>query len=151
MDRHSSLVSLWFQLELCAMAVLLTKGKTEIMQSFLKAHAQVLTLRACKTAALKHKKVLIHFSTNLVALFAEEKKLNLLTICKQFIIKRLFNSYNCALTTFITLSAFGFSRPFSNLAFHKQFQQGKRDEKKKNNRAKACSSVKCVAKVWLTC
>ncbi|XP_026132775.1 BMP and activin membrane-bound inhibitor homolog a [Carassius auratus] len=27
MDRHSSLVSLWFQLELCAMAVLLTKGE----------------------------------------------------------------------------------------------------------------------------
>ncbi|XP_030631091.1 BMP and activin membrane-bound inhibitor homolog a isoform X1 [Chanos chanos] len=27
MDRHSSFISLWFQLELCAMAVLLTKGE----------------------------------------------------------------------------------------------------------------------------
>lgn len=27
MDRHSSLVSLWFQLELCAVAILLTKGE----------------------------------------------------------------------------------------------------------------------------
>lgn len=30
MDRHSSFVSLWLQLELCAMAMLLTKGKAKL-------------------------------------------------------------------------------------------------------------------------
>jgi len=62
------------------MAVLLTKGNIEIIVVSKSARHYFKTLRACKTAPLKHKQSLkinsLHFSTlvfRLTALFAEDK------------------------------------------------------------------------------